>query len=101
MPISRTFLYISFRAPSAGALPPGPPAGPLWRERCLFPEPSFTHLLEPPKKRFPDNIKSHLSKSLVKEPLFMFPQQGPFGETCAISIAYGLFIHSHLSRVHS
>ena len=38
------------------------------------------------------------SKSLVKEPPPLFPQQGPYGERCSVSRANGLFIHLYLSE---
>jgi hypothetical protein len=54
---SRAFFNISFRVPSKGALPPGPPHGvPLDRD-ALFLEPSFIHhskfpVYVPPPPRF-------------------------------------------------
>jgi hypothetical protein len=60
-------------------------------ERCPFPEPSFTHLLILKKISPPS-----LSKSLVKEPPSMFPQQGPCGERCSASSCNGLFVHLEL-----
>ena len=75
----------------------GPPM-----ESCPFPEPSFTHRLDPPpQKKSKKGLKqSHtfLSKSQVKEPLSLFPQQGPCGERCSLFRAIGLFIHSYFSE---
>ena len=64
--ISRVFFYVSFRVPSKGALLPGSPGRATIARGALFPGPSFTYL----------------SKALVKEPPFIFPQQGPYGESC-------------------
>ena len=40
--------------------------------------------------------KKNLSKSLVRGPPSMFPQQAPYGERCSSSRANGLFIHLYL-----
>jgi len=71
MPISRAFLYISFRAPSKGALPSGSPQrSPIERER----------------ERERDSISRALfyclSKSPVNEPTLQVSQWGPYGERC-------------------
>ena len=65
MPVSRAFLYISFRVPSKGDPPPGSPyRAPI--ESALFPDPSFICLSRVPSKRS----------------LLQVPQRGPYGESC-------------------
>jgi hypothetical protein len=53
MPVSRPFLYISFRAPSNGAPPPGSPNRAPIDIDALFPEPSFNYLSQFPVNRLP------------------------------------------------
>jgi hypothetical protein len=67
-PVSRAYLYISFRIFSKGALPPGPPhRAPIERERETF------HLQSPLllSLKFPG-----------KRTLFQVPQRGPYGQRC-------------------
>ena len=72
------------------------PQRSLYGERCPFPEPSFTHLSEPPKAKSPGKKKTHLSfKIPVKEPPLHVPPNGaamerdaPFPEPVVYS-----FIH--------
>jgi hypothetical protein len=64
MPVSRAFLYISFRIPSKGALPPGSShRAPIERD-TLFPVPSFTISVSPQ----------------VNEPPLQVSKRGPYGE---------------------
>jgi hypothetical protein len=76
------------------------PSGTLYGERCPFPEPSFTHSLEPPpkKKRSPDTTKSHLSLKVPCKGAAppCSTNRAPL-ETRFISGAYGLFIRSIIS----
>jgi hypothetical protein len=67
MLVSTAFLYISLKDPGAEALqiitclskslvkepshPPGSPSGATYRERCPFPEPSFTYLFTQRKEK--------------------------------------------------
>jgi hypothetical protein len=74
-------------------LPP-PPQVPQWGlfgERCLFPEPSFTHTLK--------RIKFHLSLQVPGKwaPLHA-PSNGDPLETDTVSKANGWFIHLYLSE---
>ena len=110
MPISRAFLYISFRAPSKGALPPGSPCrAPTEGDTPLLElhficfsespvnEPTsrspvempvsraffYTSLAAPPKKDLLVNqkSKSHLSHKVPGIGTpSMITQQGPYGE---------------------
>ena len=117
MPISRAFLYISFRAPNKGALPPRSPRtapterdaplpelhficfseSPAWPQwRCLF-QSLLLHIswsTPPPKKSSPGKIKSHLSLKVPgKETPSMIAHQGAHGERCSVFRANGLFIY--------
>jgi hypothetical protein len=119
IPVSRAFLYITFRVPSKGAPPPGSPNRAPTERDAPFPKPSFNYLskftvngLPPP--RFPNGAPTerdtcfqslllHIhqkltfpSKSLVQESPSMFPQQGWYRERCSISRANGLFFHLYL-----
>jgi len=60
-PDYRTYLYISFQAPSKGALPPG---SPRFHRDVPFPEPYFICL----------------SQSPVNDPLLQVPQRDPYGK---------------------
>jgi hypothetical protein len=85
MPISRAFLYISFRPPSKVALPSGsPPRAPIERDfisRALFYCLSKSPVNEP-AFQVPQWGPYHtfFSESPVKELCYMFPQQSPCGE---------------------
>ena len=111
-PVSRVFLYISFRVPSKRTLPPGSPHRAPTERDTPFPEPSFIYLSVPSKRTRPPQVPqwgpygercpfpepsftlpliqhnlTFLSKSRVNEPPSMFPQWGPYGERCSISRA--------------
>jgi len=56
MPLTRAFLYITFRVPSKGALPPGSPhRAPVGRD-TPFPEPSFNYLSAFPVNGSPPRV---------------------------------------------
>ena len=76
---SRTLFNISFRIPSKGALPPGPPHRvPLERD-APFLEPSFIHHSKslvykpppPPDSRFPLDIKGPLRREMPVSGAFL------------------------------
>ena len=60
---SRTLLYVSFRVPSKGALPPSFPCRAPVERHAPSPEPSFVGLSESPV--IMPSISSHLSEELA------------------------------------
>ena len=77
---------------------PGPQQSP-YREREISLQSLLLHITRSPGGGEQGLLIkfTFLSKSPVKEPLVMLPQQGPYGERCSISRANGLFIPSFIS----
>jgi hypothetical protein len=114
MPISRAFLYTSFRVPSKAIPTPGSPSRAPIERYTLIPEPSVIYLLESPlnesppqcpqwgpygeRRLFPEpsfthllkKSKSHLSFKVpgTVAPLPCYPIRAPM-KTCSVSRANG------------